>query len=83
MCFPPKETKKKTKKDLYGKCLYAVVSGLQRVESGMGNPDRRVLIFHILWLYCTGHAGVKGNDRHPSSHTPVAVLHWTCGSEGK
>ena len=37
----------------------------------------------LLLMYYPGHAGVKGNDRHPSSQTPVDVLPWTCGSEGK
>ena len=34
----------------------------------MGIPDWNVSTFDIrlrklLWLYCSGHAGVKGNDR--------------------
>ena len=34
----------------------------------MGSPEWNVLVVHIhlqklLWLYCPGHAGVKGNDR--------------------
>ena len=34
----------------------------------MGSPDWHVSMFDIhlgrlLWVYCSGHAGVKGNDR--------------------
>ena len=34
----------------------------------MGSPDWHVSMFdihlrRILWVYCSGHAGVKGNDR--------------------
>ena len=46
------------------------MSLLQKVESGMGSPDwhvsRRQFAIHlrkIMWMYCPGHAGVKGNDR--------------------
>ena len=42
------------------------VSLLQKVKSGMGSPDWNVLMVDIhlrnLWVYCPGHAGVKGND---------------------
>ena len=36
-------------------------------KSGMGSPDWHVSVFDIhlrklLWVYCPGHAGVKGND---------------------
>ena len=41
---------------------------LQKVNSGMGSPDWHVSMFDIhfrkiLWVYCPGHAGAKGNDR--------------------
>ena len=44
------------------------MSLLQKVKSGMGSPDRNVSMVDIhlqnlLWVYCPGHAGVKGNDR--------------------
>ena len=42
-------------------------SMLQKVKSGMGSPDWTVSTVDIhlrklLWVYCPGHAGVKGND---------------------
>ena len=41
------------------------MSLLQKVKSGMGSPDWNVSMFDIhlqklLWVYCPGHAGVKG-----------------------
>ena len=44
------------------------MSLLQKVKNGMGNPDWNVSVVDIhlpklLWVYCPGHAGVKGNDR--------------------
>ena len=41
---------------------------LLKVKSGMGSPDRNVSMVDIhlrklLWVYCPGHAGVKGNYR--------------------
>ena len=44
------------------------LSLLQKVKSGMGSPDWIVSILDIhlqklLWVYCPGHAGVKGNKR--------------------
>ena len=44
------------------------MSLLQKVKSGMGSPDWSVSMVDIclrrlLWVYCPGHAGVKGNDR--------------------
>ena len=38
------------------------------MKSGMGSPDWNVSVVDIhlqklLWVYCPGHAGVKGNDR--------------------
>ena len=44
------------------------VSLLPKVKSGMGSPDWNVSMVDIhlrklLWVYCPGHAGVKGNDR--------------------
>ena len=41
---------------------------LQKVKRGIGSPDWNVLMVDIrlrklLWVYCPGHAGVKGNDR--------------------
>ena len=44
------------------------MSLLQKVKSGMGSPDWNVSMVDIhlrklLWVYCSGHAGVKGNDR--------------------
>ena len=54
--------------------LYFFVEGshrfneLQNVKSGMGSPDWNVSMVDLhfrklLWVYCPGHAGVKGNDR--------------------
>ena len=43
------------------------MSLLQKVKNGMGSPDWNVSIADIhlqrlLWIYCPGHARVKGND---------------------
>ena len=49
---------------------------LQKVESGMESPDWSMSVDDIhlrklLWVYCPGHVGVKGNDRadRPSRQT--------------
>ena len=39
----------------------------RKMKSGMGNPDLNVSMVDshfrkLLWMYCPGHAGVKGND---------------------
>ena len=44
------------------------ISLLQKVQSGMGSPDWKVSMIDIhlrnlLWVYCPGHAVVKGNNR--------------------
>ena len=44
------------------------ISLQQKVKSGTGSPDRNVSMVNIhlrklLWVYCSGHAGVKGIDR--------------------
>ena len=44
---------------------------LQKVTNGMGSPEWNVPMADIhlrklLWVYCPGHAGVKGNDRADS-----------------
>ena len=44
------------------------MSLLQKGKSGTGSPDWPVSMFdihlrRILWMYCPGHAGVKGNNR--------------------
>ena len=44
------------------------MSLLQNMKSGMGSPDWNVSMVdihlrNVLWVYCLGHAGVKGNDR--------------------
>ena len=44
------------------------MSLLQKVKSGMGNPDWNVSMVDIhirklLWVYCPGHTGVKGRLR--------------------
>ena len=44
------------------------VSLLQKVKSGMGSLDWNMSMVDIhlrklLWVYCPGHAGMKGNDR--------------------
>jgi len=41
---------------------------LQKVKNGMGSPGWSVSVVDIylrklLWVYCPGHTGVKGNDR--------------------
>ena len=43
------------------------MSMLQKVMSGMGSPNGNVSMVDIhleklLWVYCPGHARVKGND---------------------
>ena len=43
------------------------ISLLQKVNSGMGSPDWNVSMADthlrkLLWVYCPGHAGMKGND---------------------
>ena len=43
------------------------MSLLEQVKSGMGSPGRNVSMVDnnlpkLLWMYCPGHAGVKGND---------------------
>ena len=44
---------------------------IQRVNTGMGSPDwhaamNKLRLQRLLWIYCPGHAGVKGNDRADS-----------------
>ena len=44
------------------------MSLLQKVKSGMESPDWNASVVDIhlrklLWVYCPGHAGVKGNNR--------------------
>ena len=44
------------------------MSLLHKVKSGMGSPDWSMSVDDIhlrklLWVYCPGHAGVKGNHR--------------------
>ena len=44
------------------------LSRLQKVKNGMGSPNWSMSMVDIhlrklLWVYCPGHAGVKGNDR--------------------
>jgi len=44
------------------------ISLLQKVKSGTGSPDSNVSMVDIhlrklLWVYCPGHAGVKGIDQ--------------------
>ena len=56
-----------------GQTTHAIIltdatSLLQKVKSGMENPDWNASVVDIhfrklLWVYCTGQAGVKGNDR--------------------
>ena len=55
----------------YSRTTHAVIltdsmSLLQKVKNGMGKPDWNVSMVNIhlrkLWVYCPGHAGVKGND---------------------
>ena len=46
--------------------LTDLVSLLQKVKSGMGSPDWNmsmvnVHLWKLLWVYCPGHAGMKGN----------------------
>ena len=41
---------------------------LQKVESGMGCPDRHTAMHslrlqRLVWIYCPGHAGVSGNEQ--------------------
>ena len=43
-------------------------SSLQKVKNGMGSPDWNASMVDIhlqklLWVYCSGHAGMKGKDR--------------------
>ena len=44
------------------------LSRLQKVKNGIGSPNWSMSMVDIhlrklLWVYCPGHAGVKGNDR--------------------
>ena len=41
---------------------------IEKIKAGMGSPDwhyamKKLSIQKLLWIYCPGHAGVKGNDR--------------------
>ena len=52
---------------IYAITLTDSMSLLQKVKSGMESPGWHVSMFdihlrRILWVYCPGHAGVKGND---------------------
>ena len=51
---------------------------LQKMKSGMGSPYWNVSTVDIhlrklLWVYCPGHAGVKGNDRADSLPGKAAI----------
>ena len=56
----------------YSRTTHAIIltdsmSLLQKKKSEMGSPDWNVSMLDIhlrklLWMYCPGHAGVKGND---------------------
>ena len=55
------------------------VSLLQKVKSGMGSPDWNVSTVDIHlrklpWVYCPGHAGVKGNDPDNTTLTGGLLL---------
>ena len=39
------------------------MSLLPKVKSRMGSPMVNTSLRKLLWVYCPGHAGVKGNDR--------------------
>ena len=52
----------------YAIILTDSLSLLQKVKNETGSPDWNVSMVNIhlrklLWVYCHGHAGVKGNDR--------------------
>ena len=54
---------------------------------GMGSPDWNVSMVNIhlqksLWVYCPGHAGVKGNDRADSLAIKSNPHKWLAFSEG-
>ena len=51
---------------------YHSMSLLQKVKSEMESPEWYASVFDthlrkLLWMYCLGHAGVKGNDRSTGS----------------
>ena len=62
------------------------MSLLQQVKSGMGSPDWNVSMVDIhlqklLWVYCAGHAGVKGNDRADTETGGQSIPHkWLSAS---
>ena len=54
------------------------MSLLRKVKSRMGSPDWNVPMVDIhrrklVWRYCPGHAGVKGNDRADSLPGKAAI----------
>ena len=69
----------------YAIILTDSMSLLQKVKNGVGSPDWNVSMVDIhlrklLWVYCPGHAGVKGNDR-ADSLAGKATLTMACFSE--
>ena len=64
----PKNDENGPLSDQQRNCSEATESLLQKVKSGMGSPDWNVSMVDIhlrklLWVYCPGHAGMKGSDR--------------------
>ena len=60
------------------------MSLLQKVKSGMGSEDWNMSMVYIhlgklLWVYCAGQAGVKGND---VADRLAGKSTLTCSSEG-
>ena len=60
-------TSSRDSRTIHATLLTDSVSLLQKVKRGMGSPDWNVSMVDIhlrklLWVYCSGHAGVKGND---------------------
>ena len=51
---------------------------LQKVKSGLGSPDwhlamQDIQLEKLVWIYCPGHAGVRGNERADSLARKAAL----------
>ena len=60
---------------------------LQKVESGMGCPDwhtdmHSLQLQRLLWIYCPGHAGVRGNARQIGWQAQQ-ISHLVCSLTGQ
>ena len=65
VCIPTSDLKGKWSNDASSSDSMSL---LQKVKSEMGSPDWNVSmddihLWKLLWVYCPGHAGLKGNDQ--------------------